>query len=79
MADKIFLILIAILPTLSILLFFVYSDKFREPKKTVLSTFVLGIFIIAPLEVFHFVPIMILGEPIEYNAFFLAFFKAAFL
>ena len=79
MADKIFLILIAILPTLSILLFFVDSDKFREPKKTVLSTFILGIFIIAPLEVFHYGTEMILGEPIEYNAFFRAFFAAAFL
>jgi RsiW-degrading membrane proteinase PrsW (M82 family) len=79
MTDKIFLFLIAILPTLTLLLFFMYSDKFREPKKTILSTFILGIFIIAPLEVFHYGTIMILGEPIEYNAFFRAFFKAAFL
>jgi len=79
MADKIFLFLIAILPTLALLLFFVYSDKFKEPKKTVLSTFILGIFIIAPLEVFHYGTVMILGEPIEYNAFFRAFFAAAFL
>ena len=79
MVDKIFLFLIAILPTLALLLFFVYSDKFKEPKKTVLSTFILGIFIIAPLEVFHYGTVMILGEPIEYNAFFRAFFAAAFL
>ena len=79
MADKIFLFLIAILPTLALLLFFVYSDKFKEPKKTVLSTFILGIFIIAPLEVFHYGTQMILGEPIEYNAFFRAIFAAAFL
>ena len=79
MTDKIFLFLIAILPTLALLLFFVYSDKFKEPKKTVLSTFILGIFIIAPLEVFHYGTTMILGEPIEYNAFFRAFFAAAFL
>tara|TARA_B100000029_G_scaffold275492_1_gene270180 strand:- start:462 stop:1175 length:714 start_codon:yes stop_codon:yes gene_type:complete len=79
MTDKIFLFLIAILPTLALLLFFVYSDKFKEPKKTVLSTFILGIFIIAPLEVFHYGTEMILGEPIEYNAFFRAFFAAAFL
>ena len=79
MTDKIFLFLIAILPTLALLLFFVYSDKFKEPKKTVLSTFILGIFIIAPLEVFHYGTQMILGEPIEYNAFFRAFFAAAFL
>jgi len=79
MTDKIFLFLIAILPTLALLLFFVYSDKFKEPKKTVLSTFILGIFIIAPLEVFQYGTEMIMGEPIEYNAFFRAFFKAAFL
>jgi RsiW-degrading membrane proteinase PrsW (M82 family) len=79
MTDKIFLFLAAVLPTLALLLFFMYSDKFKEPKKTVLSTFILGIFIIAPLEVFHYGTEMILGEPIEYNAFFKAFFKASFL
>ena len=79
MTDKIFLLLIAILPTLALLLFFIYSDKFKEPKKTVLSTFILGIFIIAPIEVFHYGTEMIIGEPIEYNAFFRAFFAAAFL
>ena len=62
---KIFLFLIAILPTLALLLFFMYSDKFKEPKKTVLSTFILGIFIIAPLEVFHYGTEMIIGEPIH--------------
>ena len=79
MTDKIFLFLTAILPTLALLLFFMYSDKFKEPKKTVLSTFILGIFIIAPLEVFHYGTEMIIGEPIEYNAFFKAFFAASFL
>ena len=79
MTDKIFLFLTAILPTLALLLFFMYSDKFKEPKKTVLSTFILGIFIIAPLEVFDYGTEMIIGEPIEYNAFFRAFFAAAFL
>ena len=49
MTDKIFLFLTAILPTLALLLFFMYSDKFKEPKKTVLSTFILGIFIILVL------------------------------
>ena len=79
MTDKIFLFLTAVLPTLALLLFFMYSDKFKEPKKTVLSTFVLGIFIVAPLEVFHYGTEMIIGEPIEYNPFFKAFFAAAFL
>ena len=79
MTDKIFLFLTAILPTLALLLFFMYSDKFKEPKKTILSTFILGIFIIAPLEVFHYGTEMIIGEPIEYNAFFRAFFAASFL
>ena len=71
MTDKIFLFLIALLPTLALLSFFMYSDKFVEPKKNVLSTFILGIFIIAPLEVFHYTTIMILGESIDYNPFFL--------
>jgi len=79
MTDKIFLFLATVLPTLALLLFFMYSDKFKEPKKTVLSTFILGIFIIAPLEVFHYGTEMIIGEPIEYNAFFRAFFAASFL
>ena len=79
MTDKIFLLLSAILPTLALLSFFMYSDKFVEPKKNVLSTFILGIFIIAPLQVFYYLTIIILGEPIEYNPFFRAFFKAAFL
>tara|TARA_B110000967_G_scaffold203529_1_gene244361 strand:+ start:286 stop:999 length:714 start_codon:yes stop_codon:yes gene_type:complete len=79
MTDKIFLLLSAMLPTLALLIFFMYSDKFVEPKKNVLSTFVLGIFIIAPLQVFHYATVMILGESIDYNPFFRAFFKAAFL
>ena len=79
MTDKIFLLLSTMLPTMALLLFFMYSDKFVEPKKNVLSTFILGIFIIAPLQVFHYTAVMILGEPIDYNPFFRAFFKAAFL
>ena len=79
MTDKIFLLLSAMLPTLALLIFFMYSDKFVEPKKNVLSTFILGIFIIAPLQVFHYATVMILGESIDYNPFFRAFFKAAFL
>ena len=79
MTDKIFLLLSAMLPTIALLLFFMYSDKFVEPKKNVLSTFILGIFTIAPLQVFHYTTVMILGEPIDYNPFFRAFFKAAFL
>ena len=79
MTDKIFLLLSAMLPTLALLSFFMYSDKFVEPKKNVLSTFILGVFIIAPLEVFYYVPVIIFGEPINYNPFFKAFFSAAFL
>ena len=79
MTDKIFLLLSAMLPTLALLSFFMYSDKFVEPKKNVLSTFILGIFIIAPLQVFYYATIMILGEPINYNPFFKAVCKAAFL
>ena len=79
MSDNILLFLIAIVPTLAILIFFVFSDKFIEPKKYVLATFVLGIFIIAPLQVFSSVSIMIMGSSIEYSPFFHAFFKAAFL
>ncbi len=35
MSDNILLFLIAIVPTLAILIFFVFSDKFIEPKKYV--------------------------------------------
>ena len=69
MTDKIFLFLAAVLPTLALLLFFMYSDKFKEPKKTVLSTFILGIFIIAPLEVFHYGTITLLRFLAHQNAF----------
>jgi len=79
MTDKIFLLLSAMLPTLALLSFFMYSDKFVEPKRNVLSTFILGIFIIAPLQVFSYATMMIWGEPIDYSPFFRAFFKAAFL
>ena len=75
MTDKIFLLLSAMLPTLALLSFFMYSDKFVEPKKNVLSTFILGIFIIAPLQVFYYATIMILGEPINYNPFLKHFLK----
>ncbi len=41
-------LLITILPSLAILSYFVYSDKFREPKKIIIITFLFGILITLP-------------------------------
>ena len=37
------LLAITIVPSLAILSYFVYSDKFREPKKSIYKVFGLGI------------------------------------
>ena len=77
--QNIYLFLISVLPTFGLLLFFVYSDKFIEPKRTVLQTLLLGMFIIAPLEISHtFIDIM-LGPNFEFDPFLKAFFQASFL
>ena len=41
--DQIFLLLITIVPALGILFLFVFLDRFVEPKKYIIATFVLGI------------------------------------
>ena len=41
-------LLITIVPSILILLFFVFSDKFREPKKIIIITFLFGILITIP-------------------------------
>ena len=77
--DQIFLFLITILPTIALLVFFIFSDKFIEPKKTVFQTFILGMFIIAPLEISYTFIDLVLGEDFVFHPFFRAFFKASFL
>ena len=47
--DQIFLLLLTVVPALSILLLFVFLDKFVEPKKYIIITFVLGILTVGPL------------------------------
>ena len=79
MLDKIFLALISIVPTLSILIFFIYSDKFVEPKKNIFLAFIMGIFIIAPLEVVHYLSVIFFGKTPEYSNFSKAFINIAFL
>ncbi len=77
--DQIFLLLITILPTIALLIFFIFSDKFVEPKKTVFQTFILGMFIIAPLEISHTFIDLVLGDDFVFDPFLKAFFQAAFL
>ena len=42
------LLLVTILPSILIILFFVYSDKFREPRGEILKIFIYGILITIP-------------------------------
>ena len=42
------ILLITILPSIAILLFFVFSDKFKEPKRIIFITFLFGILITIP-------------------------------
>ena len=42
------LLLITIVPSILILLFFVFSDRFKEPKKIIIITFLFGILITVP-------------------------------
>ena len=76
--DQIFLLLITIVPALGILFLFVFLDRFVEPKKYIIATFVLGILSIGPLIMFDNIILLIKGSPIEYNPFMQAFFDAAF-
>ena len=41
-------LLITIIPSIAILLFFVFSDKFKEPKRIIIITFLFGILITIP-------------------------------
>ena len=42
------LLLVTILPSILLILFFVYSDKFREPRGEILKVFIYGILITIP-------------------------------
>ena len=75
--DQIFLLLLTVVPALSILLLFVFLDKFVEPKKYIIATFVLGILTIGPLYMFDELVFLIRGSAIEYSPFMRAFFSAA--
>ena len=76
--DQIFLLLLTVVPALSILLLFVFLDKFVEPKKYIIITFVLGILTVGPLYMFDELDLLIRGSTIEYSPFMRAFFAAAF-
>ena len=76
--DQIFLLLLTVVPALSILLLFVFLDKFVEPKKYIIITFVLGMLTIGPLYMFDEFVFLIKGSTIEYSPFMRAFFSAAF-
>ena len=42
------LLLVTIIPSLIILAYFIYSDKFREPVKAILIVLLLGVLIAIP-------------------------------
>ena len=44
------LLLATILPSILIILFFVYSDKFKEPRGEIIKVFIYGIFYIFQME-----------------------------
>ena len=77
-SDQIFLFLLTAVPALSILLLFVFLDKFVEPKKYIIITFVLGMLTVGPLYMFDEFIFLIKGSKIEYSPFTRAFFAAAF-
>ena len=43
-----YLLLVTIIPSIIILLFFMYSDRFREPRKSILKVFIYGCLICIP-------------------------------
>ena len=47
------LLLATILPSIFIILFFVYSDKFKEPKGEIIKVFIFGILITIPAYIFN--------------------------
>lgn len=75
--DQIFLLLLTIVPTFGILLLFVFLDKFPEPKKIILGTFVLGILTIGALLIIRETEFILFGK-IEYSPFVNAFYAASF-
>ena len=47
------LLLVTILPSILIILFFVYSDKFKEPKSEIIKVFIFGILITIPAYILN--------------------------
>jgi RsiW-degrading membrane proteinase PrsW (M82 family) len=47
------LLLVTILPSILIILFFVNSDKFKEPKSEIIKVFIFGILITVPAYIFN--------------------------
>ena len=47
------LLLVTILPSILIILFFVNSDKFKEPKSEIIKVFIFGILITIPAYILN--------------------------
>ena len=71
--DQIFLLLLTVVPALSILLLFVFLDKFVEPKKYIIATFALGALIVGPLYMLDDFVFLIKLSEIEYSPFIRVF------
>ena len=70
-------LLITIVPSIIILLYFFLSDKFKEPKGTVALVFILGVLICFPAGILNDFMISNFGDPKDINDLTYSFFGPA--
>ncbi len=70
-------LLITIVPSIAILLYFFLSDKFKEPKGTIALVFVLGVLICFPAGILNDFMISNFGDPKDINDLTYSFFGPA--
>ena len=70
-------LLITIVPSIAILLYFFLSDKFKEPKGTIALVFILGVLICFPAGILNDFMISNFGDPNDINDLTYSFFGPA--
>ena len=70
-------LLITIVPSIAILLYFFLSDKFKEPKGTIALVFILGVLICFPAGILNNFMISNFGDPKDINDLTYSFFGPA--
>ena len=70
-------LLITIVPSIAILLYFFLSDKFKEPKGTIALVFILGVLICFPAGILNDFMISNFGDPKDINDLTYSFFGPA--